>query len=54
MLALRMSILPSNALRGMRSRGESCAKAPMLSEMPIATAIVPLEMVRSFEFIQLN
>jgi hypothetical protein len=30
------------------------ALAPMLSEMPIAAAIVPLEMVRSFEFIQLN
>jgi hypothetical protein len=54
MFALRMSILPSNALRGIRSCGESCARAPMLSEMPIAAAIVPLEMLRSFEFIQLN
>jgi hypothetical protein len=51
MFALRMSILPWNTLRGVRSRGESCARAPTLSEMPIAAANVTLEMLRSFEFI---
>src|SRR5229473_1428600 len=38
MSAARMSILPSNALRGLRSRGESCAKAVKLSAIATANA----------------
>ena len=45
---------PVDRLRDVRSRGDSCAMAPMLSEMPIAAAMAPLEMLRSFECTQLN
>ena len=38
MFALRMSIFPSNALRGLRKRGESCAKAVKLSAIATAKA----------------
>ena len=47
------SIFPGTNLLGVRSGPEFCARAQMLSETPIAAAIVPLEMLRSFEFIQL-
>src|SRR5258708_34851682 len=38
MSAARKSILPSKALRGVRSRGESCAKAVKLSAIATANA----------------
>jgi hypothetical protein len=47
------SIFPWTNLRGVRSGPEFCARAQMLSETPIAAAIVPLEILRSFEVIQL-
>jgi hypothetical protein len=47
------SSFPWTNLRGVRSGPEFCARAQMLSETPIAAAIVPLEILRSFEFIQL-
>src|SRR5258705_839306 len=40
MVALRMSIFPSNALRGMRCRGESCANAVTPSITAIAKGTV--------------
>jgi hypothetical protein len=47
------SIFPWTNLRGVRSGPEFCASAQMLSETPIAAAVVPLEILRSFEVIQL-
>src|SRR5580698_6861542 len=44
-------IFPWTNLLGVRSGPEFCARAQMLSETPIAAAIVPLEILRSFEFI---
>src|SRR6266853_1434010 len=49
MFALRMSIFPSNALRGLRSRGESCARAVMPNVMAIAEAMAPREILRVLE-----
>ena len=46
MFAWLMSIFPSTALRGMRSRGESCATAARLSVIAIAEARVPRETLR--------
>src|ERR1700743_415072 len=46
MFAWLMSIFPSTALRGMRSRGESCAKAVTPSEIAIAEARAPREIAR--------
>jgi hypothetical protein len=54
MFALRMSILPSNALRGVRSRGESCASAVMPIVMAIAEARAPREIMRVLEALQFN
>jgi hypothetical protein len=41
-----MSIFPSTALRGVRSRGESCATAARLSVIVIAEARVTREILR--------
>src|SRR5579862_8778770 len=46
MCKLPMSIFPSRALRGVRSRGESCATAARLSVIAIAEARVPREILR--------
>jgi hypothetical protein len=46
MFAWLMSIFPSTALRGIRSWGESCAKAVRPSEIAIAEAKAPREILR--------
>src|SRR5271156_3871537 len=47
-----MSIFPSTALRGVRSRGESCAKAVRPSEIAIAEARAPREIARLLKALQ--
>ena len=49
-----MSIFPSTALRGVRSRGESCASAVMPKVMAIAEARAPRENLRLLEALQFN
>ena len=49
-----MSIFPSTALRGMRSRGESCANAVMPKVMAIAEARALRENLRLVEALQFN
>ncbi len=53
MFALRMSILPWNALRGVRSRGESCAKAVIANVIAMAGAMAR-EIRRMLKSLQLN
>jgi hypothetical protein len=54
MFAWLMSIFPSTALRGVRSRGESCANAVMLKVMAIAEARALRENLRLLEALQFN
>jgi hypothetical protein len=51
---LATSLMRTPVLRGIRSRGESCANAAMLTDMPMTVAITPLEIARSFEFLHLK
>src|SRR5277367_5271513 len=53
MFALRMSILPSNALRGVRSGGELCASADMPNVITIAEAMTTLETPRLLEALRI-
>jgi hypothetical protein len=54
MFALRMSIFPSNALRGVRGWDGFCAKAVMPNVMAIAEAMAPREILRVLEALQFN
>ena len=54
MFAWLMSIFPSTALRGVRSRGESCANAVMPKVMAIAEARALRENLRLLEALQFN
>ena len=51
MFALRMSILPWNTLRGVRSRGESCANAVRVSVNAIVEATA-LEIAFALKYVE--
>src|ERR1700739_1550298 len=53
-IALRISILPSNALRGMRGWGESCARAATPNVTAIAEAMMPREIRRVLVALKVN
>jgi hypothetical protein len=51
--ALRKSIFPGNALRGVRTRGESCARAVIAKVKAMAGAMAR-EILRMLKSLQLN
>jgi hypothetical protein len=54
MLALRMSIFPSNSLRGVWSWDGFCAWAVMPNVMAITEAMTPREILRVLVALQFN